>query len=206
MAIGHRDTDGRAILDVMRERKPRFVPALVVQEYAELLHAYNIREVTGDRFSGGWCASEFERCGIKYHPSDRSKSELYLADLPMLLAGRLSCSTTTGCVGSSVSLSAAPIPAIESRSIIAAAGTTIWRTRWLVLCWLATAKRPQLVIGCQDGSALVPHRNGGWDRRWGDERDHLRLRYVTVDGKTGQTVRDELRVLPRDPKFVTGRR
>ena len=71
---------------------------------------------------------------------------------------------------------------------------------------LATAKRPQLVIGCQDGSALYPDGNGGWVRRWGDERGHLRLRYVTVDGKTGQTVKDELRVLPRDPKCVTGGR
>ena len=87
LAIGHRDKDGRAIIDVIRERRPRFVPALVVQEYGAVLHAYGIREVTGDRFSGGWCASEFERCHIKYKPSDKNKSEIYLACLPMLLAG-----------------------------------------------------------------------------------------------------------------------
>ena len=128
LAIGHRDTDGRAVLDVVRERKPRFIPAVVVQEYAELLHAYKIREVTGDRFSGGWCASEFERYRIKYHPSDKSKSELYLACLPMLLAGRLSCSTTNVCVGSLASLRAAPIQAIENRSIIAVGKMMMWQT------------------------------------------------------------------------------
>ena len=205
LAIGHRDTDGRAVLDVVRERKPRFVPALVVQQYAELLHAYQIREVTGDRFSGGWCASEFERCWM-YHPSDRSKSELYLACLPMLLAGQallldnerlrrqfgeLERRTHSGNRKS-----------VDHRSgknddlANAVAGALL----------AATAKRPQMVIGCQDGSALFPTTDGGWERRWDDERDHLRLRYVTVDGKTGQTVKDELRVLPRDPKFVTGRR
>lgn len=87
LAIGHRDKNGRAIIDVIRERRPRFVPALVVQEYSAVLHAYGIREVTGDQFSGGWCASEFDRCHIKYKPSDKNKSEIYLACLPMLLAG-----------------------------------------------------------------------------------------------------------------------
>ena len=88
LTIGHQDKDGRAVVDVIRERKPRFVPALVVEEYSALLRAYQIREVTGDRFSGGWCSSEFERHHIKYKQSDQSKSELYLACLPMLLAGK----------------------------------------------------------------------------------------------------------------------
>jgi hypothetical protein len=87
LAIGHRDEHGRAVLDVLREHRPRFVPAEVVAEYAELIRAYGCREVTGDRFSGGWVASEFEKHKIRYTASERSKSELYLACLPMLLAG-----------------------------------------------------------------------------------------------------------------------
>jgi hypothetical protein len=54
-----------------------------------LLHSYRVKEVVGDRFSGGWCASEFERCRIKYKPSDKSKSKLYLACLPEMLAGKV---------------------------------------------------------------------------------------------------------------------
>jgi hypothetical protein len=87
LAVAHRETDGRAVLDVLRERRPRFVPAHVVSEFADLLHRYHCREVTGDRFSGGWCASEFQAHRINYRPSALSKSELYLAVLPMLSAG-----------------------------------------------------------------------------------------------------------------------
>jgi hypothetical protein len=87
LAVAHKEGD-KIILDVLRERKPRFVPANVVAEFCELLRSYRIAEVTGDRFSGGWCASEFKRHDIKYKASEKSKSELYLAALPLMLSGR----------------------------------------------------------------------------------------------------------------------
>ena len=87
LGIAHRDEKGSAVLDVLRERRPRFVPAQVVAEFADVLRRYRITQVTGDRYSGGWCASEFQGHLITYKPSEKSKSELYLAALPMLLAG-----------------------------------------------------------------------------------------------------------------------
>jgi hypothetical protein len=41
-------------VDVLRERKPRFIPAEVIREYATILKAYNIFEVRGDQFGGVW--------------------------------------------------------------------------------------------------------------------------------------------------------
>jgi hypothetical protein len=88
LAIGHREADGSAVLDVLRERKPRFVPAAVVAEYAGLLRLYRVDRVTGDRFAGGWASDEWARAGVRYEASARTKSELYLTGLPLLLSGR----------------------------------------------------------------------------------------------------------------------
>lgn len=76
------------VLDVLRERKPRFVPAAVVAEYAALLKLYGCTEVHGDQYAKGWVADEWARNGVRYIPSRRTRSEIYLAALPLLLSGR----------------------------------------------------------------------------------------------------------------------
>jgi hypothetical protein len=89
IAIAHRDPNGTAVLDFLRERKPRFVPAAVVQEYAAILRLYRIGKVKGDRYSAGWNADEWARAGFQYEASELTKSEIYLAALPMLLSGQV---------------------------------------------------------------------------------------------------------------------
>jgi len=64
------------------------VPAEVVAEYAAILRLYNVTQITGDRYSSGWNADEWSRAGFRYLPSDRTKSEIYLAALPMLLSSQ----------------------------------------------------------------------------------------------------------------------
>jgi hypothetical protein len=54
LAIAHREKDGRAILDAVRERRPPFSPDDVVLEFVSLLKGYNIRTVMGDRYAGEW--------------------------------------------------------------------------------------------------------------------------------------------------------
>lgn len=88
VAVAHRETNGSAVLDCLRERKPRFTPAAVVEEYAALLKTYGISEVHGDKYAAGWNSDEWQRNGITYKPSGRTTSEVYLAALPLLLAGR----------------------------------------------------------------------------------------------------------------------
>jgi hypothetical protein len=87
LGLAHREGD-TFVLDVLRERRPRFVPAQVIAEYAELLIRYGVHRVTGDRWASGFVADEFGRHGITFEPSALSKSEIYLATLPLLLSGR----------------------------------------------------------------------------------------------------------------------
>jgi hypothetical protein len=89
LCIAHREPNGVVVIDFLRERLPRFAPAEVVKEYAEILKLYGITSVTGDRYSSGWNADEWARSGIRYRPSERTKSELYLAALPMLLSAQV---------------------------------------------------------------------------------------------------------------------
>jgi hypothetical protein len=87
VAIAHRGEPCQ--LDVVRERKPRFVPAQVITEFAALLKAYNVTEVLSDRYAVGFHADEWSRHGIKLVPCERTTSENYLSFLPLLLAGRV---------------------------------------------------------------------------------------------------------------------
>ena len=76
-AIGHRERDGAAVLDVLRERKPRFVPAAVVEEFSALAKTYRVSSICGDRYSSAWHADEWARRGFRYVESGMTKSELY---------------------------------------------------------------------------------------------------------------------------------
>ncbi|UCI09978.1 hypothetical protein [Mesorhizobium sp. B1-1-8] len=89
VAIGHHDREANhLVVDAMRERKPRFAPAEVVNEYAVLLKQYRVSEVSGDRYAGAFHADEWTRQGITYRDSSHSKSEIYLGALPLLMNGR----------------------------------------------------------------------------------------------------------------------
>lgn len=79
----------RLILDLVRERKPPFDPQGVVREYAGLLRRYSLSFVTGDRYGGEWVGAAFRDHGIAYHPSDKSKSEIYLEVEPAFATGRV---------------------------------------------------------------------------------------------------------------------
>jgi hypothetical protein len=89
ICIAHREADGTVVIDFLRERLPRFVPEAVVAEYAAVLTSYRITAVTGDHYSSGWNATAWNRAGVRYMPSRLTKSELYLAALPMLLSGQV---------------------------------------------------------------------------------------------------------------------
>jgi hypothetical protein len=88
--ISHREfgTERIGKLDVLREYKPRFIPAQVIKELAALCKRYNISEVEGDRFGAGFHIDEWQRHGIRFKPCERTTSENYLHVLPMLLSGR----------------------------------------------------------------------------------------------------------------------
>lgn len=99
LAIAHLGDDDRAVLDVVREVRPPFSPDDVVSDFADTLRRYGVTSVVGDRYAGEWPRERFSVHGIRYLPSDRTKSELYrelvapvnsrrvvLLDLPVLRA------------------------------------------------------------------------------------------------------------------------
>ena len=77
MAIGSLD-GGRIIIDLVRSRAPKFNPDEVTSQFCELLKSYHVGRVTGDKFSGDWASNAFEKYGIHYERSEKTKSELYV--------------------------------------------------------------------------------------------------------------------------------
>lgn len=86
LGVGHREGE-RAVLDAVREVRPPFSPADVVSEFARVLRDYRISTVRGDRYAGEWVAEAFRKHGIRYLPSERNRSEIYLDGLPGLMGG-----------------------------------------------------------------------------------------------------------------------
>jgi hypothetical protein len=89
IAIGHRDKDGRAIIDAVRERRPPFAPESVVYEFSELMKSYGVHTVIGDRYGGEWPRERFRVDGIHYEVAEKPKSDFYRDLLPFLNSGRV---------------------------------------------------------------------------------------------------------------------
>ncbi len=89
LAIAHRERDGCAVLDCVRERMPAFSPEDVVDEFSTLLKQYRCASVSGDRYAGEFPRELFQKRGVTYRPSERSKSELYVELLPLINSRRV---------------------------------------------------------------------------------------------------------------------
>ena len=89
VAVAHRDKDGIAVLDAIREFRPPFSPEAVVIEIAALLKSYKLSRVTGDRYGGEWPRERFRMSGITYDISERPKSDIYRDSLPLLNSGKI---------------------------------------------------------------------------------------------------------------------
>jgi hypothetical protein len=83
------DEKDRIIQAALRVQQPPFNPTECVREFAATLKTFGISEVTGDRYSGEWCTSAFQKEGISYKNSDLSKSEIYGEFLPLVMQGRV---------------------------------------------------------------------------------------------------------------------
>lgn len=89
LAIGHMGSDGIAVLDAIRERKPPFSPEDVTSEFATLLRSYGISRVSGDAYAGEWPRERFAVHGVAYELSGRNKSTIYGDFLPALNGRRI---------------------------------------------------------------------------------------------------------------------
>ena len=86
-AVAHAEGEG-VVLDAIREWRPKFDPDQVTEECAAFLKSYGLRAVTGDKYGAAWVTTQFLKNGITYQASTLAKSDLYLAALPLLNAGR----------------------------------------------------------------------------------------------------------------------
>src|SRR5262245_57821362 len=89
LAIAHLDYNDRVVLDAVRATRPPFDPAGVVKEYSEFLKAYGALSAVGDHYAGEWPKAEFAKHGILYELSEKTKSELYLAAIPVFTSRRV---------------------------------------------------------------------------------------------------------------------
>ena len=87
-AIAHMESD-RLVLDAVRERKAPFSPASAVEEFSDFFKTYNCSSVCGDRYAGKWPREQFDKAGIHYRVSEKSKSDLYRDFLPILNSARV---------------------------------------------------------------------------------------------------------------------
>jgi hypothetical protein len=87
VGIGHSEGDA-VILDCIYERVPPFTPGSVVKEIIELLRAYGIGTVVGDRYSQGWIREAFAAGGMTYIHSVPDRSAIYGNFLPLATSGR----------------------------------------------------------------------------------------------------------------------
>ena len=83
LAIAHTENKTQ-ILDAIRERKAPFSPEAVVDEFATLIKSYRCSKVYGDRYAGEWPREQFQKRGIFYAPSEKTKNELYRDLLPII--------------------------------------------------------------------------------------------------------------------------
>ena len=85
LGIAHHDPrTGTAILDLAREIRPPFDPAIATAEFCNTIKSYGLSTVTGDRYAAQWVVSAFAAHGIEYVHTTRSRSEIYLELLPAI--------------------------------------------------------------------------------------------------------------------------
>ena len=64
------------MVDLVRERRPPFMPSQVIDEFIPLLKSYRIGKVVGDRWAGGFPPEAFQKGGIRYEPAKQVEERL----------------------------------------------------------------------------------------------------------------------------------
>jgi hypothetical protein len=89
LAIGHRESNGINVVDVVRSARGQFDPYAITEEFAKLCRQYRCTGVTGDFYGAGWTSNAWEKTGVTYTRSDLNKSQIYLECLPLFARGEV---------------------------------------------------------------------------------------------------------------------
>jgi hypothetical protein len=76
------------VQDCLIEIRPPYSPTAAVEQAAAMFKSYGLASCTGDAYSALWCVEAFAKVGIRYHRSERNRSEIYLDCLPIFTSGR----------------------------------------------------------------------------------------------------------------------
>ena len=87
-AIAHANGE-LALLDALLEVRPPFDTDAVSAQVAALCKRYSIAHVVGDHYAGDWPKQALAKYGIGYNLSERPKSEIYVAAVPLFSSGRV---------------------------------------------------------------------------------------------------------------------
>lgn len=86
-AISHPDGNN-VVLDALVEIRPPFSPNAAVEQVAALALEYGCTSIEGDRYAAGFVVDAFGKAGIRYVPTERDRSQIYLEALPLFSSGR----------------------------------------------------------------------------------------------------------------------
>jgi hypothetical protein len=89
IAIAHKSGE-TAIVDAIREVRPPFSPAAIVNEVLlPLCRLYGVYSVVSDDYAAGFSQNLIRSAGLSFEPAKKHTSELYLELLPLLNSRRI---------------------------------------------------------------------------------------------------------------------
>ena len=88
MAISH-STNGKGILDLVREVRPPFSPDRVCAEFSHTMAGYHVGKCVEDRYGLEWVREGFNKYGIVLDFSELDLSAVFGNFLPLINAGRI---------------------------------------------------------------------------------------------------------------------
>ena len=140
LAISHREGQS-VVVDLVRERRPPFMPSQVIDELVLLLKSYRIGKVVGDKWAGGFPPEAFQqgRHSLRAEQAGRRATYIVTRCRCSILAASC-CPRTTACSISSSALSVTSRAAATTSSTTRAISTTTSPTPpWVRRCSLAVS-------------------------------------------------------------------
>jgi len=104
LCIGHKEGSRKVVIDYLRQWKPPCNPLVVIADMCEELKRYRLRTVTGDQYAAEFNVQTFRSHAIRYIPSEKSKSELYIELIGPIVAKEIELPDREDLIGQIASL------------------------------------------------------------------------------------------------------